>query len=124
MNSKLIMMSSAIFLGLAAVLFTFLPQEIVAFLGLEAGNSIIFQILGALYFGFAMLNWMGKSSLIGGIFGRPVALGNFSHFAIAGIALAKWEMKNQVYGGMAVLTGIYLIFAVLFGLIVFGKLLK
>ncbi|WP_341227051.1 hypothetical protein [uncultured Arcticibacterium sp.] len=124
MNSKLIMAASAIVLGIAALVFTFLPEEIVGFLGLEMGNTIILQILGALYFGFAMVNWMGKSNVIGGIYGKPVALGNFSHFAIAEIALAKWEMRNQVYGGMAILTGIYLIFAILFGLILFGKLLK
>lgn len=124
MNSKIIMTSSAIFLGLAAVVCTFLPEEIVDLLGLEAGNTIILQILGALYFGFAMVNWMGKSNLIGGIYGKPVALGNFSHFMIAGIALAKLCIKNPALGGMAILTFIYLIFGVLFGLVLFGKLLK
>ncbi|AWV99146.1 hypothetical protein [Arcticibacterium luteifluviistationis] len=124
MNSKFIMTASSVFLGLAAVLFTFLPQEVVGFLGLESGNTIILQILGALYFGFAMLNWMGKSSLIGGIYGRPVALGNFSHFAIAGIALLKLFIKAPDFGGMVVLTLFYLTFAVLFGLVLFGKLLK
>lgn len=124
MNSKIIMTSSAIFLGLAAVVCTFLPEEIVDLLGLEAGNTIILQILGALYFGFAMVNWMGKSNLIGGIYGKPVALGNFSHFMIAGIALAKLCIKNPALDGMAILTFIYLIFGVLFGLVLFGKLLK
>ena len=124
MNSKLIMTSSAMFLGLAAIVFTFFPEEIVSILGLEGVNTIILQILGALYFGFAMVNWMGKSNVIGGIYGRPVAMGNFSHFMIAGIALLKAFIGNPILNGMAVFTLIYLIFGVLFGLVLFGKLLK
>src|SRR5204862_7388254 len=33
----------------------------------------------ALYLGFAVLNWMGCVVLFGGIYGRPVALGNLCH---------------------------------------------
>ena len=36
-----------------------------------------------------MLNWMAKGTLIGGIYNKPIAIGNFTHFTIGGLALIK-----------------------------------
>jgi len=30
------------------------------------------QIIGSFYFAFAILNWMSKGSIIGGIYNRPI----------------------------------------------------
>jgi len=54
-------------------------------------------LLGALYVDFAMLNWMVKGSLIGNIYNRPVAVANFTHFLVGGLALAKGVMGSS-YG--------------------------
>ena len=109
-------------MGFAGIMLSFIPQEILSYLGLESSKPLLFllQILGALYFGFAMLNWMTKSSLIGGIYNRPVAIGNFSHFLIAGLALVKGVFVNP---GLPLAIHIaavaYLVFAVSFGIILF-----
>ena len=47
------------------------------------------QACGVLYLGFAILNWMAKDDLIGGIYSRPVAMGNFLHFFTIAMALVK-----------------------------------
>jgi hypothetical protein len=78
------------------------------------------QILGALYFAFGMLNWMTKASLIGGIYNRPLAVSNFTHFFIAGLALVKGLISNLnspyfIWIGAI----IYLVFCVCFGVILF-----
>ena len=78
-------------LGLAA---TFLPQEIAAYLGASTTLPLLIQILGALYVAFAMLNWTAKDSLIGGIYNRPIAIGNLVHFLIAALALGKGAFAN------------------------------
>ena len=44
------------------------------------------QIIGSLYFALAILNWMSKGSFIGGIYNRPIAIANLTHFVIAGLA--------------------------------------
>jgi len=81
---------------------------------------LLVQILGALYFAFGMLNWMSKASLIGGIYNRPIAVANFSHFFIAGLALIKSIISNSDLPLIFLVIGIvYLIFALLFGLILF-----
>lgn len=122
MNTKYLMTASAVFLGFSGILFTFIPEEILNAFGLEATKplQLLVQITGALYFGFGMLNWMTKSGLIGGIYNRPVAVANISHFSIAGLALLKALVSNPDLPLMVWIAGIiYGIFAISFGLILF-----
>lgn len=122
MNTKLVMTLSAAVLGLAGITLTFLPVEILTGLAISPSKpqEYLLQIIGALYFGFAMLNWMTKSSLIGGIYNRPVAVANFTHFVIVALALVKGVLSNPNLP-VSILTAaiIYSIFAVLFGIILF-----
>ncbi len=123
MNTKILMASSALFMAALGVAATFLPQEIIAALGGGGGRTLplLVQVLGATYLGFAMLNWMAKESLIGGIYSRPVSVGNFLHFAIAGIALVKAVVAGERAVAVLVFTAIYVVFAVAFGAVVFGR---
>ena len=74
------------------------------------------QLLGALYLGFAMLNWMTKASLIGGIYNRPLAIGNFMHFAAGALALVKIINKIDAHSGIIIsFTVVYSVYAILFG---------
>ena len=106
-------------MGSAGILLSFLPQEIAAYMHWGESNSIVLQILGALYFGFAMVNWMSKANLIGGIYNRPLAIGNFSHFFIAALTLIKISVKSSLPWGMIIMTIVYSIFAIAFGYILF-----
>lgn len=123
MNTKILMASSAFVMAVLGVAATFLPQEIIAALGGGGGRTLplLVQVLGAAYLGFAMLNWMAKESLIGGIYSRPVSMGNFLHFAIAGIALVKAVAAGERAVAVLVCTAIYVVFAVAFGAVVFGR---
>src|SRR5688500_19534319 len=89
MNTKLLMIVSAIILGLTGLILSFFPQEVSTYFGFNQSPPILLQVLGALYFGFAMINWTGKAHLIGGIYSRPVAIGNFTHFIIGALALIE-----------------------------------
>lgn len=122
MNTKVIMTASAVILGIAGILLTFLPDVILRNLELNSDASgislLLLQILGALYFGFAMLNWMARRNVIGGIYNKPIAVANFSHFFIAGMALIKAVFSQpQLPYLLWVAAVVYLIFAVCFGLI-------
>jgi hypothetical protein len=122
MNTKYLMTSTAVFLGAAGILLTFIPEEILTSCGLEATKplQLLVQIIGSLYFGFGMLNWMTKSSLIGGIYNRPIAVANFTHFFIAGLALIKGLISVPGLPNTILAFGIvYSIFAVLFGITLF-----
>ena len=119
MNTKLLMATSAVVLGAIGIALTFMPEEISHILNLTESSPIIFQILGALYFGFALLNWTAKGNLIGGIYSRPVAIGNFAHFLIGGLALIKLAINNLDWTSMWICAILYLIFALLFGWVFF-----
>ena len=121
MNTKLLMSLSAWFMAGLGVGASFLPQEIAAHLSARADSRVVLaiQTAGALYLGFAILNWTARAVPIGGIYSRPVALGNFTHFAVVAIVLVKallggWR-ANEVIAGAA----IYSLFAAGFGLVLF-----
>ena len=109
------MTTSAVILGVTGIILSFIPQEVSHFLSLTESTPIVFQILGALYFGFAMLNWTAKANLIGGIYSRPVAIGNFTHFLIGGLALIKLLLHNTNGTSIWTCAILYSIFALLFG---------
>ncbi|MGY4537427.1 hypothetical protein ACVW0P_001846 [Mucilaginibacter sp. UYNi724] len=120
MNTKPIMMASAIFLAFIGVAFTFMPQEIATYTGMGFSKlyQLQLQILGALFFGFAMLNWMAKGAIIGGIYNKPIAVANFAHFFIGGPALVKAIISNiHLHYIVWIVTIFYAIFAILFGTI-------
>lgn len=116
MNSKYLMTASAYLLGAAGILLTFLPHEISVTTKFMDTDPIVLQIVGALYFGFAMLNWTAKDNLIGGIYGRPITIGNMTHFIVAGLALVKFAFRNPspIIWSIAI---IYAVFAICFGYI-------
>ena len=116
------MTASALFLAIMGIGLIFMPLEIAASAGISFTKAfgLMLQVLGAMYFAFAMLNWTAKGAHIGGIYNKPIAMANLTHFVIGGLALLKSLMHDpaQPYAIWAI-TGIYTIFAILFGLIFF-----
>lgn len=125
MNTKLVMIASAIVMGTIGVVLSFMPHEVLQYAGSDPAsiNPLILQLMGALYFSFAMINWTAKANLIGGIYGRPVAIGNLTHFIIGALALGKSYMASRMNVVLAPCI-FYLIFAVLFGIIFFTHPVK
>lgn len=117
MKTKPIMISSSIFLGILGILLTFIPDEIASSLSVTSNSisTLSLQLLGALYLGFAMLNWMAKGTLIGGIYNKPIAIGNFMHFTVGGLALIKIITEIDAHIEIIIfLTVFYVVFALLF----------
>ena len=109
-------------LALIGISLIFLPNEILDYLELSVSETLqlLMQIIGSLYFALAILNWMSKGSIIGGIYNRPIAMANLAHFVIAGLALIKGILANPslsyVIWSIAI---IYSIFAIFFGIVAF-----
>lgn len=121
MQTKIMMSLSAAVLAALGIALTFLPEELTLYLGAEPDRLfvLVLQVVGALYAGFAMLNWMNKGSRIGGIYNRPICIANFAHFFIAGMALLKFLFRYPeqpallwlvcaVYAGLAAWFGLTL----------------
>lgn len=100
-------------LGIGA---TFAPDNFLAHVGAPDNRGLLLavQAAGALYLGFAALNWMGRGSLIGGIYGRPIAIGNLTHFVVMTFALARVVIDGAP-PVLASVAFVYAVFAVWFG---------
>ena len=119
-SSRMLMSVSAALMAVAGLAGSFLPEEALEFLGSEPDTPsiILVQITAALYMGFAILNWMARGSVLGGIYGRPVLLGNFLHFAVVATLLIKASVIHQTLELILAAT-VYALLAVWFGLVLF-----
>ena len=120
------MTSNSIILALIGISLTFLPNEISNYIRQSSVDylPIILQLLGATYFAFAMLNWMSKDNVFGGIYSRPIIIGNLTHYLVGGLALSKETFVNQNIVILWIGSIYYLIFALLFGLLLFQNPVK
>ncbi len=123
MNTRLLMICSAVVMGVLGLICSFLPDELARFLNLTDKNylSLFFQVLGSLYLGFAMLNWMAKGNLIGGIYSKPVAIGNFMHYLVSSLALLKFFIRHTDMRLLIIPLIVYIVFAFCFGKVAFGN---
>jgi hypothetical protein len=127
MNTKLVMTFTALVLGATGILLTFAPDLALNLLldDITPTAMLLAQVLGGLYFSYAMLNWMTKESLIGGIYNRPVAVANLTHFIIAGLALVKGLLAHpELPKALWIAGGIYTVLGVLFTIIMFRHPVK
>lgn len=115
MNTRILMTLSAAIMATAGILLTFVPDELLGIISPAQQFSvlIILQLLGALYFAFAILNWMARGNIIGGIYSRPIAIGNTAHFFIGSMALLKSASQYDSLF-LCVAGGVYLTLALSF----------
>lgn len=121
-NTKLVMSVSAIFLGVLGLGLTFLPKEAAVSAGLPLTPALLLllQVLGALYFSFAMINYMAKGAAIGGIYNKPILMGNLTHFVVGALTLIKASTgAGNLPFWVFILAGGYCIFALVFGVMFF-----
>ena len=121
--TKALMISSAAFLALLGLLTSFFPYEVLAQHGTQpdAPTVLLIEMMGALYLGFALLNWAARGVLMGGIYARPLALGNFLHFAMVTVMLTREAINHQVIQ-LGISAAVFGVFAVWFALVLFRPL--
>lgn len=128
MKTRALMSASAVFLGILAVVALFAPDEILKAAAVPPTPLLppLIQLCAALLLGFAMMNWMAKGSRVGGIYNRPIAMGNIIHFAVGAITLDRFALRGHEMSGhgawpVIVLAVVYTVFAIGFGVVVFGR---
>ncbi|HRN50351.1 MAG TPA: hypothetical protein PLC52_00085 [Anaerolineales bacterium] len=121
MFSRFLMTASAVLMGLAGIALTFAPELLAGLFDVSAEPAVLLigQVLGALYFALAMLNWMLKDSVIGGIYNRPALVTNLSHFVIAGLALLRHVADGHAAGILWAVAAVYALFGIGFGVLLF-----
>jgi hypothetical protein len=123
MNTRILMTAAALVLALLGLGALFAPQELLTYLGAAPSGFLppLVQLLAAALLGMAMIDWMAKGSKVGGIYNRPIAIGNLTHFAIGAISLAKFTIHGHPPVFAIVVSVVYVVFALAFGVVVFGR---
>jgi hypothetical protein len=98
-NTRALLIASTIFNGMMGLLTSFLPQEVlkITYLPTSPVNVLLLQILSAFYIGLAMINFMSKDAVIGGIYNRPILMGNIAYHSISSIALVKYALNQGMF---------------------------
>lgn len=121
MTSRTLMIVSALFLAGCGLLTIFAPEMV---LGVhdspaDAATLLLIQMMGALYLGFASLNWQAREAAFGGSETRPVSAGNFTHFLVVTILLAKAAVTHGVVQ-LAASAAVFGLFALGFGWLLYA----
>jgi len=123
MSTRFLMILSAVFLAAVGLVASFAPAELLSYLKVPQADPLplLVQLLGASYLGFAITNWTAKDSMIGGIYARPLSLGNCMHFFVGALALAKQVNIHGFHGPLIPVFIGYSLFAVAFANLVFRR---
>lgn len=114
-------MTSTLVLGGVGILLNFLPQEATVALAMapSPGATALIQVLASALLGMGIMNWMSRTNPMGGIYGRPLALGNFLLFGASALALLRASVRldaPRLIQGGAVVAGVL---AIGFGWVIF-----
>lgn len=91
MPTKLILSIAALVLGLPGLFLLFAPDVALATCGStpDPAAELFTQIAGGFAGAFGITNWMARGTAIGGIYGRPLLMGNLCAFFTTGLSLLK-----------------------------------
>ena len=93
-----------------------LPRIVPAF---PAAGSWIGQLVGAGWLALAALNWLSRSTLLGGIYGRPLLLANLSLYFISATVLLKVSTGGDAAAGLWFVAFAVALFAGVYGVLLF-----
>jgi hypothetical protein len=90
MNTKLIMTSTAMLMAAVGISLIFAADNIIELFGMNKSIELglMFQLLGAAYYAFAMLNWMAKGAVVAGLALTRAVLSNHQ------MPLISWIMAG------------------------------
>lgn len=96
--SKYLLISSAVLNASIGIAITFLPQETGQLIGTTEMNNAdlaLMQILGSALIGIAIINFMSRGATMGGIYGKPIQLGNLVFHFATGLGLLKYVFSAE-----------------------------
>jgi|SRR5690625_3205451 len=99
-SSGIVMRASSAMLGLAGLVCLFLPEAVADALAVPAGDGLPVQLAAAGLLALAALDWLTRSSLLGGIYGRPIVVANFVNFGVLTLVLASAQLASPTTAGI------------------------
>jgi len=120
MNTRLLQTVSLAVLGVCGVVGLFAPEVLLSAINMAfVTPHWPVQILAAAFLALAIFNWMTRGFTMGGIYGRPVLMTNFTFYFVAALSTVRPVLAGWLPGPVGVLL-ICGIFAIAYGLLAFG----
>lgn len=112
---------SACVLGASGLALLFAPDVILPALvpGLPPAAAWLGQLLAAAWLGIAALDWLQRSAVLGGIYGRPVVLANLVLYFISALSLGRALAAGAAPLALGVVAAAALVLAVAYGALLF-----
>lgn len=95
--ARTLLIISGVINGIAGTVLTFIPEELLLWTDGKAGEAAILlvSITGAAMLGFGMMNYMGRNAIYGGIYGKPIILGNLLFHTVTAVHLIKFSINTN-----------------------------
>ncbi|NNF04274.1 MAG: hypothetical protein HKN17_07390 [Rhodothermales bacterium] len=97
-RTRIIMTAAALVLGSVGLALLFAPHETSVYVSGSATSEAAGQLVSAGFLALAVVNWIGRGAVYGGIYGRPIVLGNF----LFGFILGTTSLRAALESGGAV----------------------
>jgi hypothetical protein len=117
MRAGILSRASAATLLVAGMSLLFLPDVVLPIVssGYPASAAWLGQLLGGAWLGIAALNWLSRSAVLGGIYGRPVVFANAMMYFIGGISILKAAQRSGFPVVLSLIALAMLLFASVYG---------
>lgn len=117
-EARHLMAASAVTTGGLGLALVFLPMELAPVLGLGGGDAWLpAQLFGGALAAFGILNWAGRGAVYGGIYGRPILLGNL----LLGVMVATSLGREAAGPGAWAVVALFTLHALGFARFLFGR---
>jgi len=115
-SSRILLSTTAAVLAAGGLALLFAPEAVLGLLGHQPFAPLWpMQMLAAAWLGFAILAWVSRGSVAGGIYGRPVVLANLAHFMISALVLVRSALDGRFSLPMGVLLAVTAVLATAYG---------
>jgi hypothetical protein len=121
MRTKHLLSASALVLGMPGLFLLFAPDLALSALGgsPDPTGQLFVQVAGGMCIALGVNNWMARGSVIGGIYVRPLLMGNLCAFATAGLSLLNAPKPLSGHPVLLVIAAVLLLCFVAFGRLMF-----
>ena len=120
-STRLLQTLSMAVLGACGIVALFAPEVLLSAISMaEITPHWPVQLLAAAWLALATFNWTTRGFTMGGIYGRPVVLTNFTFYFVAAASTLRPVLFAPRPGPLVVLV-VFGVFAVAYGLLLFAR---
>jgi hypothetical protein len=120
-STRLLQTLSMAVLGACGIVGLFAPEVLLSAISMaEVTPHWPVQLLAAAWLALAIFNWSTRGFAMGGIYGRPVVLTNFTFYFVAAMSTVRPVLFAPRPGPLVVLV-VFGVFAVAYGLLLFAR---